>query len=117
MQTNPMFEKDAQVDAQVDALYMMIKGRIDWKNPIPICLEVAAELEGMTQLKGSQRLELLQKTLRHAIAESDMSDDDKKESVTFVDTLLPIVMQAAVLASKSPIAAKIQSTCCFPTKK
>lgn len=117
MQTNPMFEKEAGVDAQIDALHSVVKGRIDWKNPIPICLELAKELEGMTQITGSQRLELLQKTLRHAIAESDMSEEDKKESVTFVDTLLPIVMQAAVLASKSPIIAHIQTTCCFPTKK
>lgn len=117
MQANPMFEKDAQVDAQVDALYGVIKGRIDWANPIPVCLEVAKELEGMTQLKGPQRLELLQKTLRHAIGESDMKDEDKSESLVFVNTLLPTVMQAAILASKSPIVAHVQSVCCGIARK
>jgi hypothetical protein len=117
MQKNPMFEKDAEVDAQVDALYSVVKGRIDWGNPIPICLELAKELEGMTQLKGGQRLELLQKTLRHAVKESDMKEEEKASSITFVDTLLPVVMQAAILASKSPIAAHLQTVCCGISRK
>ena len=117
MQANPMFEKDAQVDAQIDTLYAVIKGHIDWSNPIPMCLELAKELEGMTQLKGAQRLELLQKTLRHAVKESDMKEEEKESSLTFVDTLLPVVMQAAILASKSPIALHVQSVCCGISRK
>jgi hypothetical protein len=119
MQQNPMFEKDAMLDAQVDALYKTVKGKIDWSNPIPICLELAQELENMTQLKGAQRLDILQKTLKYAISDSDLEDDKKSLATVFVDNVLPVVMQAAVLASKSPIVAKIQSSCCpcFSRKK
>lgn len=117
MQKNPMFETDAVLDAQVDGLYKLIKGHVDWKNPIPMCLELAQELENMTQLKGSQRLELLQKTLRFALEDSDLEGDAKSIALTFIDTVVPVVMKAAILASKSPIISKIQSSCCFSRKK
>jgi hypothetical protein len=116
-----MFEKQAELDAQVDALYKVVKGRIDWNNLIPICLELAQELEGMSHLKGSQRLDLLQKTLKFAANDSDsgLDDESKKVTLMFIDNVLPIAMSAAVLASKSPIAAQVQSACCpcFSLKK
>ena len=112
--TNPMFEKQAELDAQIDGLYKVIKGHIDWKNPIPMCLELAQELEGMSQLKGGQRLELLQKTLKFALNDSDctLDDEEKKVALAFIENALPIVMSAAIMASKSPIVAHVQSTCC-----
>lgn len=114
MQTNPML-----VDAQVDALYRLIKGRIDWTNLIPTCIEVARELEAMTHLRGKERLDLLLKTLKHAVQESDKPDDEKKTLTLFIDTVVPIAMQAAILASKAPIVHQVASTCwgCFCTKK
>lgn len=110
--TNPMFEKQAELDAQIDGLYKVIKGRVDWKNPIPVCLELAQELENMTQIKGSQRLELLQKTLKFALTDSELSDEEKKDALAFIDNVLPIAMSAVILASKSPIVAQVQSACC-----
>lgn len=103
MQTNPLHESDAQLDAQVDALYRVVKGRIDWDNLIPSCLEVGRELEGMTHLRGKERLELLQKTLRFALKDSDKSIVEKEQILHTIDTVVPIAMQAAVLASKLPI--------------
>ena len=64
MQTNPLHETDAQMDAQVDALYRTVKGRIDWDDLIPTCIEIGRELEGLTHLRGKERLELLQVHLR-----------------------------------------------------
>lgn len=110
--TNPMFEKQAELDAQIDGLYKVIKGRVDWKNPIPVCLELAQELENMTQIKGSQRLELLQKTLKFALTDSELSDEEKKDALAFIENVLPIAMSAVILASKSPIVAQVQSACC-----
>jgi hypothetical protein len=119
MTPNPMH--DAEVDAQVDALYRMVKGHINWDNLVPTALEIAQELEGMTQLKGAQRLELLQKTLRFAVADAKDLPDDKKEGILlFVNSVLPVVMQAAVLASKVPIKAiahSCWSCCCVSRKK
>jgi hypothetical protein len=111
MQTNPLHEADAQMDAQVDALYRTVKGRINWDNLIPTCLELARELEGLTHLRGKERLELLQKTLRFALKDSDKSAEEKEQILHTIDTVVPMVMQAAVLSSKIPIAAQVLSCC------
>lgn len=106
MQDNPML-----VDAQVDALYRLIKGRINWDNLVPTCLEVAQELEGMRHLRGKERLDLLLKTLKHALKESDKSAEEKEKILFVIDTVIPIVMQAAILASKNPIIHQVASSC------
>lgn len=107
MQTNPLHEQDAQVDAQVDALYRTVKGRIDWDNLIPTCMELARELEGLTHLRGKQRLELLQTTLRFALKDSDKTAVEKEQILHTIDTIVPVAMQAATLASKLPIAVQL----------
>jgi hypothetical protein len=107
MQTNPIHETDAQLDAQVDSLYRAIKGRIDWDNLIPTCIELARELEGMTHLRGKERLDLLQKTLRFALKDSDKSAVEKEQILHTIDTVVPMAMQAATLASKVPIAGQV----------
>ena len=110
MQTNPLHESDAQLDAQVDALYRTVKGRIDWDNLIPTCLELARELEGLTHLRGKERLELLQKTLRFALKDSDKTAEEKETILHTIDTVVPLAMQAAILSSKLPIAGQV-ATC------
>ena len=100
------------MDPRISGLYSIVKGRVDWSNLVPTCLELARELEHMTELKGPERLELLQKTLRFALYESDIPKD-KKETYSFVImTVVPVVMQAAIAASKSPIVNKLQKKCC-----
>jgi hypothetical protein len=106
------------LDARVDSLYRVVKGRVRWDNLVPTCLDLAQELEQMTELRGADRLKLLQTTLRHALKESDLSNDEKEKVLFTIDTVLPIVMQAAILASKSPIVRRVQESCCgFWTKK
>lgn len=107
MQENPM------IDPRIDALYRTVKGRVGWDNLIPTCLELAQELEGMTQLRGPERLDLLQKTLRLALKESDQSPEEKERLLFFIETVVPIAMQAAVLASKHPILNQVVSTGCW----
>jgi hypothetical protein len=53
-----------------------------------------------------------------AVAESKHTSVVKEELLHTIDTIVPIVIQAAVLASKSPILKKVQETCvgCFWTK-
>jgi len=106
MQENPML-----LDARIDGLYRVVKGRINWDNLIPTCIEVARELEGMTHLRGAERLELLQKTLRHALKESDNSTEEKERILFVIDTVIPVAMQAAILASKNPIVHRVVSGC------
>jgi len=100
------------LDARIDGLYRVVKGRIDWSNLIPTCLELATELEQMTELRGSERLTLLQSTLRHALRESELSTEEKESVLHTIDTVVPIAMQAAILASKSPVLSQLQASCC-----
>ena len=122
MQGNPLHEKDAALDAQVDGIYRLLKGRIrldDINSLIPSCIEVAQEIENLRHLKGKEKLDLLQKILRQAVKESGKDDAEKQKMMTVIDTVVPIVVQAAILASKSPIVAKVQSACigcCRKTK-
>jgi hypothetical protein len=106
-----------ELDARVDGLYRVIKGRINWDNLVPTCLEVAKELEGATHLSGKEKLEVLQKTLRFALKDSDKPNEEKEKILHHIDTVVPIVMQAAVMASKSPIAAQVVSFCGICWKK
>lgn len=99
------------MDARVDGIYRVVKGKINLDNLIPTCLEVATEVEGLTELKGKEKLELLQKVLRQAVKDSDKTAEEKEQILHTVDTVVPMVMQAAVLASKSPIAAQVQAAC------
>jgi hypothetical protein len=120
MQQNPLHEKEAAMDARVDGLYKVLKGRIDLANIVPTCIEIASEIEGLSGLKGAEKLDLLQKVLRHALKETDMTAEEKDKSMFVIDTLVPIAVQAAIMASKSPIAAHVQTavvSCCIPRVK
>ena len=109
--TNPMFTEDARVDA----VFRVIHGKINWDNLVPTLLEAAAELESMPGLKGSEKLDLLQKALKHALKLSDKSAVEKESILHTIDTVVPIVMQAAVMSSKTPIVgaavAQVEAAC------
>jgi hypothetical protein len=102
----------------VNAIYSIVKGRISLLTIVPTCIEVAQEVEQLSGLKGAQKLALLQDVLRLAVAESKQTSVVKEELLHTIDTIVPIVVQAAILASKSPILKKVQETCigCFWTK-
>jgi hypothetical protein len=107
------------MDARVDGLYKVLKGRIDFANIVPTCIEIAGEIEDLGGLKGGEKLDLLQKVLRQALKESSMSAEDKEKSLFTIDTVVPIAVQAAILASKSPIVAHVQTavvSCCLPPR-
>lgn len=105
--TASMSTPESELDARVDGLYRLIKGRIDWANLVPTCLEVARELEGATHLTGKEKLDVLQKTLKFALKESDQSAEEKEVLLHRIDTVVPIIMQAAVIASKVPLQAAV----------
>jgi hypothetical protein len=68
-------------------------------------------VEGFTGLKGPQKLEVLQNVLRMAVRDSNKSPQEKESIRSVIDTIIPIAVQAAILASKSPIVAQVQATC------
>lgn len=115
MQSNPLHEKEAALDAQVDGIYRVMKGKINLDSLVPTCIEVAQEIEGMGQLGGKQKLELLQKVIRQALKDSDKTVEEREQILHLVDTVVPMVVQAAILASKHPVTAQIHSICCVPS--
>ena len=120
MQTNPLHEKEAALDVRVDGMYRLLKGRINLDSIIPTCLEIAKEIETLGELKGKEKLDVLQKVLRQAIKESVKTVEEKEQILHTIETVVPIVMQAAVLASKNPIVGQVQAvvvTCCMPRVK
>ena len=120
MQTNPLHEKEAALDAQVDGIYRVLKGRISLDNLIPSCIEVAKEIENLGSIPGKEKLDLLQKVLRQALKDSDKSVEEREQILHMIDTVVPMVVQAAILASKSPVVGQVQEvlvSCCVPKVK
>ena len=116
----PSFAKDSALDARVDGIYRALKGRISMDNLIPSCIEVAKEIESLGNIPGKEKLDLLQKVLRQAVKDADKTPEEKEKILQTIDTTVPMVVQAAILASKSPVAAQVQEvlvTCCMPKKK
>ena len=111
MQANPLHEKDAAMDAQVDGIYRVLKGKLNLDNLIPSCIEVAQEIENLGELKGKEKLALLQKVLRQAVKESEKSAEEKEQILHTIETVVPMAMEAAILASKHPVAAQVQAAC------
>lgn len=108
------------MDARVDGIYRALKGKISVDSLIPACLEIAQELESIAGLKGKEKLELLQKVLKQAVKDSGKSTEEKEQVLHTIDTVVPIAMQAAILASKSPVVAHVQTACvgcCVPKVK
>jgi signal transduction histidine kinase len=117
MQTNPLHEESAAMDARIDGIYRVLKGKLNLDNLIPSCLEVAKEIEGIVDIKGKEKLDLLQKVLKQALKESEKSAEEKEQILHTIDTVVPMIVQAAILASKNPVAAQVQEvlvTCCIP---
>ena len=108
MQTNPLRSVE---DPRVNAIYSVVKGKISLLTIVPTCIEVAQEVEQISGLKGKQKLELLQDVLRLSVSESKHTAVVKEELLHSIDTLVPLVVQAAILASKMPILKRVQETC------
>ena len=100
------------LDVRIDSLYRVVKGRIQWDNLMPTCFELARELEQITELTGLERLNLLQKTLKFAIKDSALDQEKQEDVIHTIDTVVPIIMKAAIMASKFPIKKLKSYWCC-----
>lgn len=107
MQTNPIHT----VDARIDDIYAVCEGRIDWNNMVPTVIAVATEVEQLKNMKGPEKLEIVQKVIRLAMKKSDLSAEKKEMILHYVDTIVPIIAQAAIWASKNPIAQEVKAVC------
>jgi hypothetical protein len=106
MQSNPLH-------ATRDSVYNAMKGKLDLSNLVGSTIQVAKEVEQIANLKGKDKLELLQSILRISIHDSDKSPEEKEALYFTVDRVVPVVIEAAILASKSPIVLRqVQAVCC-----
>jgi hypothetical protein len=105
MQSNPLH-------ATKDAVYKALKGKMDLNNLVGSTIQIAKEIEQIANLKGKEKLELLQSILRICIHDSDKSLEEKEALYFTVDRVVPVIIEAAILASKSPIVRQVQAVCC-----
>lgn len=105
MQSNPLHHTK-------DTVYNALKGKLDLNNLVGSTIQVAKEIEQIANLKGKEKLELLQSILRICIHDSDKSSEEKEALYFTVDRVVPVVVEAAILASKSPIVRQVQAVCC-----
>jgi hypothetical protein len=105
MQSNPLHYTK-------DAVYNTLKGKLDLNNLVGSTIQVAKEIEQIANLKGKEKLELLQSILRICIHDSDKSPEEKEALYFTVDRVVPVIIEAAILASKSPIIRQVQAVCC-----
>ena len=100
------------MDPRVNAIFRLVRGRINFTNIVSTCMEVAQEVEQLHGMKGPEKLNVLQEVLRHHVRESAISITEKEEYYHAIDTIVPLVVQAAIFATKNPIVKQVQSVCC-----
>jgi hypothetical protein len=105
MQSNPLHYTK-------DAVYNALKGKLDLNNLVGSTIQIAKEIEQIEKLKGKEKLELLQSILRISIHDSEKSLEEKEALYFTVDRVVPVIIEAAILASKSPIIKQVQAVCC-----
>jgi len=70
---------------------------IDWKNPVPGVVKVASHLQVLDKMTPEERIILLQGGLLFVISKSKMSEDEKDAATVFVNTMLPHIVETAVV--------------------
>ena len=103
------------MDPRIGELITRLKDGLDLEDIVPTVLILSQLVEQYPNMKGPEKLALLQATLVRIIEESDLAGVKKKSLLTFAFQTLPVVMQAAILASKNPIGVKVQAAAvgCF----
>lgn len=88
---------DARIEEILTALDLQ---KVDWSNPLKDALKIGQHIETLKELKGTDKLVLLQSTLRVLLSRSGISQEEQTVARRFVDDVLPLVISAAVLVSK-----------------
>lgn len=70
---------------------------IDWKNPVTGVMKIASHLQALNLMTPAERIILLQGGLLHVIGASKMSEDEKEAARIFVGTMLPHIVETAVV--------------------
>lgn len=95
----------------VEELYKVIRDTIDFDNIVPTVLTLCQRVEQIPDLTGNEKLKLVTLTLRYALGVAPIGIEQKRNIMKRIDTVVPLVVQAAILASKHPIAYKLFGCC------
>lgn len=104
-------------EAHIHRLLVLFNSAVDWDNLVPSCLAIAQELENDSKLTGAEKLATLQEVLRVLLKKAEMPEDKKEDIARHIGMTVPIVMKAAMLASKAPIVNQAVKTCWTCLKK
>lgn len=95
----------------VEELYKVIGDKVDFENIVPMALTLCQRVEQIPNLTGKEKLELVMATLRYALRVAPIGIEQKRAVMEKLDTIVPLVIQAAILASKHPITHKLLGCC------
>ena len=80
---------------------------VDWKNPMPHALRVSAHIQSeFTELKGTDKMELLKSVLKEVLATSGISGEEQTTALRFLEEILPVAVSAAVMVAKGEFDLK-----------
>lgn len=97
-----------QIVNPVQNIISVVKGPVDWSNPVPIVLILAKEVEKVGALKGDEKLKLVQDSMLELLkSDAVLKGDEKQKAIVFIRDVLPVVIQGIVLASKSPMVKQV----------
>jgi hypothetical protein len=95
----------------VEELYKVISDKVDFENIVPMAITLCQRVEQIPNLSGKEKLDLVMGTLRYALRVAPVGLEQKREIMEKLDTIVPLVIQAAILASKHPIVHKLMGCC------
>ena len=107
MQQNPIHDREVKLEE----MFLLFEGKIDLDRMIPSCIACAQVIETLGEYNGPEKLSLLQKVLRIAVEKSVKSVVEKEHLLHVIESAVPMIVQAALMASKSPIVAQVEATC------
>jgi hypothetical protein len=94
---------------QSKELASLILPTINWTQPVPAILIIAAELESIEALDVPQRIKLAQDTLEYVVEKQALTPTEKQSALFFIANVLPHVYTAVVHASSNPMVARAKA--------
>lgn len=90
-----------------------VEGKVQWSQVVVFSVDLMRVIETEYPRKGGEKLQLLQSVLRYALSKTDLNEVKRDEILVMINYGIPILAQAACLASKSPVVAVVKKKCAW----
>lgn len=97
-----------KVDIYVRRLHAIIKDRVNFQDLLPTAIELVHEIEKIEDIRGKEKMDLLEDTLRYAVMASGVGTDEKNAALFVIKNVIPIAVRAMIIGSKHPLVSKIK---------